>query len=135
MKKTLHISFNDKSYDVVVEVLAEDNAPPAAAPATAGVTAGAAAAGATATPTKLPSVPRRAAAFGPIGDILSPLAGRVVSIDTAVGAPVRAGQTVVTLEAMKMNTMVAAPADGIVQAIHVKPGDAIEEGDLLVTLR
>ncbi len=131
MKKTLRISFNDKSYDVVVEVLAEDNAPPATAPAAAGVTA----AGATAAPTKMPNVPRRVAAFGPIGDILSPLAGRVVSIDAAVGAPVRAGQTVVTLEAMKMNTMVAAPADGIVQAIHVKPGDAIEEGDLLVTLR
>ncbi len=131
MKKTLRISFNDKSYDVVVEVLAEDNAPPATAPAAGGVTA----AGATAAPTKMPNVPRRAAAFGPIGDILSPLAGRVVSIDTVVGAQVRAGQMVVTLEAMKMNTMVAAPADGIVQTIHVKPGDAIEEGDLLVTLR
>lgn len=133
MKKTLRISFNDKSYDVVVEVLAEDKAAPASVPAMAGTAAaGAAAAPAPAT---LPIAPRRAAAFGPIGDILSPLAGRVVSIDTAVGAAVRAGQTVATLEAMKMNTMVAAPADGIVQAIHVKPGDAIEEGDLLVTLR
>ena len=131
MKKTLRISFNAKSYDVVVEVLAEDKAPPASVPAMAGP----ASAGAAAAPAAMPIARRRAEAFGPIGDILSPLAGRVVAIDAAVGAQVRAGQTVVTLEAMKMNTMVAAPADGIVQTIHVKPGDAIEEGDLLVTLR
>jgi biotin carboxyl carrier protein len=130
MKKTLRISFKDQTYDVVVEVLAEENAPATAAPAQGLVAVGAAAA-----PAVTPIAPKRSAAYGPIGDILSPLAGRVVSIDTAVGASIRAGQTVVTLEAMKMNTMVAAPADGTVQSIHVKPGDAIEEGDLLVTLR
>lgn len=131
MKKTLRISFNGKSYDVVVEVLTEE----ATAVASGGGGATAAAAGVAAAAPAAAFIPRRSVAYGASGDILSPLAGRVVSVEVAGGAQVRAGQPMVTLEAMKMNTVVAAPADGIVVSIHVKPGDAIEDGELLVTLR
>jgi biotin carboxyl carrier protein len=68
------------------------------------------------------------------GEVLSPLAGKVVSIDAAVGTPVVAGQTVITLEAMKMNTLITATATGTVAAVHVLPGDGVEEGQLLMSL-
>ena len=62
----------------------------------------------------------------------SPLAAVVVSIDVAVGDMVEEGQKLVTLEAMKMNTIVAAPAAGKVTAILAKAGDGVEEGQALV---
>ena len=60
--------------------------------------------------------------------IWSPLAASVVSIDTTLGAQVQAGQTVVTLEAMKMNTIVTAAETGLVKTIEVAVGDSVEEG-------
>jgi biotin carboxyl carrier protein len=68
------------------------------------------------------------------GDITSPLAGIVKSLDVAVGAQVKAGDAVLTLEAMKMYTAMNAPTDGTVTAIHVKPGDAVDEDQPLYTL-
>jgi biotin carboxyl carrier protein len=66
--------------------------------------------------------------------ILSPLAASVVSIDTTLGAQVQAGQTVVTLEAMKMNTIVTASEAGLVKGIEVAAGDTVEEGQVLITI-
>ena len=66
--------------------------------------------------------------------ILSPLAASVVSIDTTLGAQVQAGQTVVTLEAMKMNTIVTAAETGLVKTIEVAAGDSVEEGQVLLTI-
>ena len=62
----------------------------------------------------------------------SPLAAVVVSIDVNIGDTVEEGQKLITLEAMKMNTIVAAPAAGTVQAIHVKAGEGVEEGQALI---
>jgi len=58
----------------------------------------------------------------------------VVAINAKIGATVAAGETLITLEAMKMNTLISAPAAGTVKEIHVKEGDAVEEGQLLVTV-
>ena len=68
------------------------------------------------------------------GAVTSPLAGRIVSVDCRVGQAVASGAQLVTVEAMKMNTFVYAQADGTVAAIAVNPGDAVEEGQTLVTL-
>lgn len=67
-------------------------------------------------------------------DIASPLAAVIVSVDVAVGDAVKAGQKVVTLEAMKMNTTVSAPVNGTVESIHVSIGNSVEEGQLLIKL-
>jgi len=66
--------------------------------------------------------------------VTSPLAAVVVSVDVAVGAAVEEGQKVVTLEAMKMNTVVTAHKAGTVKAIHVDAGDGVEEGQALIDL-
>jgi len=56
------------------------------------------------------------------------LAGVVQAVEVAAGASVKAGDLIITLEAMKMFTEINAPADGTIGAIHVKPGDAVDEG-------
>ena len=68
------------------------------------------------------------------GDVISPLAGKVVSIDVKVGDTVAAGAQVATVEAMKMNTYIYASAAGAVSAIHVAPGDGVEEGAPLLRI-
>lgn len=74
-----------------------------------------------------------ARAAGP-GDVVSPLAGVVVSVDVALGSTVTEGARVVTLEAMKTKTVVTAGRAGTVNAIAVAPGDPVEAGQPLLTI-
>ena len=64
----------------------------------------------------------------------SPLAGNIFKINTAAGQMVKSGDVVMVLEAMKMETEIRSPADGVVQAINVKEGDVVQVGDTLITL-
>jgi biotin carboxyl carrier protein len=130
MKKQFRITLNGKSYDVVAEVIGGDDGAQAA-PAATGTRPARSASAVAVTPEAAP----RAAPAGGSGDIPSPLAGKVVSIDVAVGAQVQPGQKVLTLEAMKMNTVVSAPAGGTVKAILVSAGDPVEEGQPLLTIQ
>lgn len=134
MKKTLRITVNGKAYEVIAELLDESDAVTAPTPAPKR-RAGAAAAAAASTATQAPaSSGNSPAAAGGAGDLPSPLAGKVVAINAPVGTKVEAGQTIITLEAMKMNTTVTAPASGTVTAVHVQPGDGVEEGQPLLTI-
>ena len=125
MKKQFRITLNGKTYDVVAEVLGEEGGEPGPAPARPARSAPAAAA-----PAPAPVAPAPAGG----GAIPSPLAGKVVSIDAALGAQVQPGQRIMTLEAMKMNTVVNTPHGGTVKAVHVAPGDSVEEGQALLTI-
>jgi biotin carboxyl carrier protein len=80
------------------------------------------------------SAPKASAAPAGAGSVASPLAGRIVSIDCQVGQAVAAGTQLATVEAMKMNTFVYAEQAGTVAAILVNAGDAVEEGQALVSL-
>ncbi len=123
MRKQFRITVNGKSYDVVAEIINEGaSAPASAAPAAVGSASVA------------PAAPKPAAQAGGAGAVPCPLAGRVVAIDKPVGSSVQAGETLITLEAMKMNTTVSSPAAGTVKAVHVSVGDSVEEGQILVTL-
>jgi acetyl/propionyl-CoA carboxylase alpha subunit/acetyl-CoA carboxylase carboxyltransferase component len=64
----------------------------------------------------------------------APLQGTVITIDVGVGDPVRKGQQLLVMEAMKMEHVIAAPASGIVQTLAVSKGDPVFEGRLLVLL-
>ena len=68
------------------------------------------------------------------GEIPAPLAGTVAKILVAEGDAVKAGQVLLTLEAMKMETEINAPADGTVKGILVAVGDAVQGGQGLVAL-
>jgi pyruvate carboxylase len=60
--------------------------------------------------------------------------GLVVVVAVQAGDPIVAGQKLLTIEAMKMETTILAEADGKVGDVHVTPGTQIETGDLLVTM-
>lgn len=67
-------------------------------------------------------------------DVACPIAGVVVSVDVSVGAEVTEGMPVVTLEAMKMKTIVSAGRSGKVSTVAVAVGDAVEPGQPLLTI-
>lgn len=127
-KKLLRITVNGKTYDVVAEILGDDDAAPRAPAGGAAALAGSAAVAPAAPPPR--AVPPAVGA----GEIRAPLAGKVVAVDAALGVAVAPGQTVLTLEAMKMNTLITTPGAGTVTAVHVRPGDAVEEGQLLMNI-
>jgi 3-methylcrotonyl-CoA carboxylase alpha subunit len=66
------------------------------------------------------------------GVLLSPMPGRVLSVDVRQGDRVSKGQKLVTLEAMKMEHSMAAPFDGVVAELAVQAGTQVTEGELLV---
>ncbi len=64
----------------------------------------------------------------------SPLAGNIMQICVSAGEKVQTGQTLIILEAMKMETEVKAPNDATIVAINVKEGDAVEAQSPLLTM-
>ena len=79
----------------------------------------------------LPRFPREAEAEE-TGACVAPMPGKVLAVHVAVGDTVTRGQTVITLEAMKMEHAVDAPADAVVAELLVAPGDQVEVDALLV---
>ena len=95
---------------------------PAAAPV-------ASASPASAAPAEKPAAP--AASGKPV---VAPLPGTINDIKVKVGDKVNAGDTVVILEAMKMQNNIEAESEGTIASINVNKGDAVMEGDTLVVI-
>ncbi len=68
------------------------------------------------------------------GKILAPLPGVVLSVNVAPGDAARAGDTLLVLEAMKMENVITADSDCVVQALHVRKGDKVEAAQLLLEI-
>ena len=67
--------------------------------------------------------------------VVAPLPGTINEIKVKVGDEVNAGDTVVILEAMKMQNNIEAETSGTITSINVNKGDAVMEGDTLVTIK
>ncbi|AQA20346.1 oxaloacetate decarboxylase subunit alpha [Halioglobus japonicus] len=81
------------------------------------------------------AAPAPAAAVGGAGEPLpAPLAGNIFKVNVAPGDSVSAGDVIIILEAMKMETEVRASRDGTVASVDVKVGDTVAVGDSLITL-
>lgn len=120
--KNLKITVNGVAYDVQVEEVGADAAPsaPAAAPAAA---------------PKAPAAPKAAPAAAASGEpVKSPMPGTVLDIPVKVGDAVKSGDTLIVLEAMKMENAIVAPKDAKVTAVHVTKGQSVESGAVLVSL-
>ena len=61
--------------------------------------------------------------------------GAIVNVAVAVGQRIGAGSTLLSLEAMKMETHVTADRDAVVEAVHIAPGDRVQAKDLLIVLK
>lgn len=68
------------------------------------------------------------------GSMLAPMPGTVVRIEVGPGAVVAEGETLIVLEAMKMEHAVRAVARGVVLDVLVRPGEAVDNGQLLIVL-
>lgn len=60
--------------------------------------------------------------------------GTVLKVVVSKGSPVKRGDHLLITEAMKMETTVQAPKDGVVKEVYISSGDAISTGDLLIEL-
>ncbi len=88
-----------------------------------------------------PAAPKPAAAAKPAPaasasgtPLPAPMPGMIVSYAKNVGDQVSKGETVVILEAMKMENALPAPVDGTVAAINFKSGDTVAKGDILCVI-
>ena len=84
-------------------------------------------------PTTASAAPAPASA-GTASEINAPMAGTVIDILVNPGDVVSENQTLVIIEAMKMETEIRADRAGTVQSVHVIKGDALHVNQLLVTL-
>jgi pyruvate carboxylase subunit B len=78
-----------------------------------------------------PAAPKRPKPTKP-GDVVSPMPGRVLSVLVSKGDAVKAGDPVLIIEAMKMESRVPAPIDGTVVELYVKAGDDIKTTETLI---
>lgn len=67
-------------------------------------------------------------------NVAAPMPGLVIGVPVEVGQAVKRGETVVILQAMKMENELRAPRDGTIKEIHAKPGATVAQGQVLVTL-
>ncbi|MCL4428592.1 MAG: sodium-extruding oxaloacetate decarboxylase subunit alpha [Deltaproteobacteria bacterium] len=66
------------------------------------------------------------------GDVYAPMPGRITKIIVKEGSSVKAGDTVLIVEAMKMENEIHTPIDGIVKEIYIKEGDSVNPDETLV---
>lgn len=127
--KRFSVTVNGKAYDVAVEeITGAAPAPVAAAPApVAAAPAPAPAPAAAPTPAATPVA-------GAGEKVQAPMPGTILDIKVAVGDTVSRGQTVVILEAIKMENDIVASCDGKITSILVSKGDTVNSDDVLVTI-
>ncbi len=143
--KNYTITVNGQTYVVQVEegitaaaqaapVVTIPQAPVYAAPAP--VAAPAPAPAPAPTPAPAPAPAPAAAPAGAAGSVTveSPMPGKILSIEKKVGDSVDAGQTIIILEAMKMENEIVAPQGGTIASMNVTVGQAVEAGEVLATL-
>lgn len=123
--KSYTITVNGTAYEVTVEETGSVSAPaaaPKAAPAAA--------------PKAAPATPKAAAPAAGAGavKVTASVPGKVLKVVASAGQAVKAGDSIVILESMKMEIPVVAPQDGTVASIDTTEGASVENGDTLATM-
>lgn len=67
-------------------------------------------------------------------DVMSPMPATVVAVNAVAGQAVTEGETIIVLEAMKMELPIKAPRNGVVKAVHCAKGDLVQPGVNLLEL-
>ena len=125
-----HVVVNGVDYEVEIEgAKASTVSKPQVAPAPKSANS------AMITPSSATPSPRIAAAAPSSGDsVKCPLPGTVLSVKVAAGDTIAAGQTLVVLEAMKMENNIDADRGGVVKQVLVQQGATVMEGDVLIVI-
>jgi biotin carboxyl carrier protein len=69
-----------------------------------------------------------------INQIKAPMPGLVINVAVEVGQTVQKGESVLILEAMKMENVIKSPGDGKIKAVHVRQGSPVEKNQVLIEL-
>lgn len=77
---------------------------------------------------------REAPAGTPEGAVLAPMPGIIIRYEVTLGQAVKAGDTIVILEAMKMESVLPTPIDGTVRELRVKPGDRVAKDGIIAVI-
>ncbi len=77
----------------------------------------------------------RGAGDAPEGVLRAPMPGQVRAVNVSVGEEVTKGQSLLILEAMKMEIRIQSPYDGAVAAVPVAEGDQVEKGQVVAEIR
>lgn len=85
-------------------------------------------------PTPPPTPQKSFAPAAGLKKLTAPLPGTIYKTLVKEGAPVKQGDTLLILEAMKMENNIQAEVSGVVKLIHVKEGDSVMQGDLLMEI-
>ena len=125
-----HVVVNGVDYEVEIEgAKASTVSKPQVAPAPKSANS------AMITPSSATPSPRIAAAAPSSGySVKCPLPGTVLSVKVAAGDTIAAGQTLVVLEAMKMENNIDADRGGVVKQVLVQQGATVMEGDVLIVI-
>lgn len=125
-----HVVVNGVDYEVEIEgAKASSVSKPQVAPAPKSANS------AMITPSTATPSPRIAAAAPSTGySVKCPLPGTVLSVKVAAGDTIAAGQTLVVLEAMKMENNIDADRGGVVKQVLVQQGATVMEGDVLIVI-
>jgi biotin carboxyl carrier protein len=88
------------------------------------------------TPVKAPPKPTTAKVEPAVvgGTVVAPMPGTVLQVAVKIGDRVSKGQTLLVLEAMKMENEIMAPAAGVVRELNITQGVSVNAGDILVIL-
>ncbi|HIP42830.1 MAG TPA: biotin/lipoyl-binding protein, partial [Aquifex aeolicus] len=70
-----------------------------------------------------------------VGDITSPITGKVVNIKVNVGDKVKEGDVLLVIEAMKMENEIHSPVDGVVDEIFVRVGETVNPDEVLIRIK
>ena len=68
------------------------------------------------------------------GNLVTDMPGKVIKVLTSEGAVVSEGDTLVILEAMKMENEIKSGIDGVVKTVHVQEGEVLESGKLMIEI-
>lgn len=84
--------------------------------------------------TKTSTAKRKSSGHEQASDLGAPMPGVVRSVNVVEGEAVKKGQTLLTVEAMKMEIRIQAPRDGIVGKLFIKPGQTVEREQVLIEI-
>lgn len=84
--------------------------------------------------TKSSGAKRRSAGHDHASELAAPMPGQVRGVNVSEGEAVTKGQTLLVLEAMKMEIRIQAPFDGVVSSLSVKVGQTVEREQMLVKM-